>query len=177
MWNAADAHAQGSGAALERWATAELQKAVATGQLDPNNGIAMRSFLASLGITPEKGGGKALYDKFMGPGGAVALAKTRQAAAGQNAGQASGRGSYPGGVPGSGSASGYGGVPPAGSGRASSYSGGYPSADDMSRRNLADRYGSNSTLGSIGGVPPNYNPPAQYKQYDDDGYDDGYGGY
>ncbi len=67
-WAASDADLPGSGAELERWALGEIQKAADSGALDMSNTGAVREFLGSLGITPEKGGGRALFNKFMQPG-------------------------------------------------------------------------------------------------------------
>lgn len=81
MWMASDAELPGSGAALEKWALGEIQKASSAGQLDLNDSTALRGFLGSLGITPEKGGGRALFMKFTGPESPLAGLKANAAPA------------------------------------------------------------------------------------------------
>jgi hypothetical protein len=87
MWSASDADMPGSGRALEGWAIGEVQRAMESGQLDPNNRGQLDSFLASLGITPEKGGGRFLYNKLTGPGsplGGIGTSARSRAAAGSS---------------------------------------------------------------------------------------------
>lgn len=137
MWAASDANLPGSGAALEQWALGEIQKAAAAGQLDLGNQVQISSFLGSLGITPEKGGGRFLYNKLTGPQSPLAGMKARVGSAGpaMSGGMESGMGP-----------------------RANSYSEGGMSSlspTEMGRRALQGRYGTAGTLGSIGTPRPN----------------------
>lgn len=141
MWAASDAGAQGSGAALEAWALGEINKAAQSGQLDLRNSSMVRDFLGSLGITPEKGGGRFLFNKFMAPDGPIAGLRAKAP-------------SFSGASPGMGS---MGSVRPS-----------MGSPTDMARRSLVDRYGG-GTLGTISSQPTPYtgfNPLAN--QQDDD---------
>lgn len=76
----------GSGQALESWAIGEIRRAIESGQLNMGDRGQLDAFLGSLGITPEKGGGRFLYNKLTGPGSPLAgigtSARSRAAAAG-----------------------------------------------------------------------------------------------
>jgi hypothetical protein len=74
LWAASDADATGSGAALERHVESQFAEAVQSGQIDPNDPTAVQSFLSSMGVTDEKGGGRFLFRKFTGQHGGPTLA-------------------------------------------------------------------------------------------------------
>jgi hypothetical protein len=81
LWNASDANAKGSGAALEREVEAQFAQAVQSGKLDPMDSMAVTQFLSGLGVTPEKGGGRYLYNKLTGAHGAPSIASRHMAMA------------------------------------------------------------------------------------------------
>ena len=82
MWARSDANLPGSGQQLESWALQQIQEAQERGELDTNDPAALQSYLTTLGITDEKGGGRFLYRKFMGMHGPSPLAAIKGIGAG-----------------------------------------------------------------------------------------------
>lgn len=74
-WAVADAGKPGTAefrqgqAGLRSWIDSQIQQAIQTGQLDPNDRAGMQSFLATLGVTNQKGGGMFLFNEIMNRGG------------------------------------------------------------------------------------------------------------
>lgn len=73
LWNASDADAAGSGAQLEGEVERQFAAAVEGGQLDPQDRTAVTGFLAGLGVTDQKGGGRFLFRKLMGMHGGPSI--------------------------------------------------------------------------------------------------------
>jgi len=65
-------------AGLRSWIDEQVQGAISSGQLDPNDRVGLQSFLATLGVTPEKGGGRFIFNEIMNRGGAAKYAGTQR---------------------------------------------------------------------------------------------------
>jgi hypothetical protein len=81
-WAMADSAPQGTRAwrqgqaGLERWIQDQIGQATASGQLNINDSAAVDRYLATLGVTPEKGGGRYLHQKYTRGGGARSAARS-----------------------------------------------------------------------------------------------------